>query len=736
MITKTTSVNTLALILLLCASSCHRISSFTPPIILSSPPISPLSPRSNQRQRSLCIDDRRRRYGTILESSTDDDATASPNDDDDDNNGMLQGEKEIETIVGENWMKRSATVDFMPAEMSTSNNNNDDESIYMDVGINGSMFGTGDLSRRMHEAMMKVASKKFGGQLPEEIADVYLLYSMDASAKEAVKAAMDGSGYALNLGDDEAMQDEGAWGRIDSVLLMDATTGDPIGGEDGSGDPYSFVVREVPARKKAMDLEALLRAMDPDGTLWEEAREKGMMLPGDEVGSLGELGTDCEQRVKSAPMEATDEFNAFRGGESKGYNVISRSSLLRDNRNADGTEDKKTLLHVMDSLANHGCLIVDLTDEDTSTEDASKMSKMWEATTTFFDKVIKDEGTVKDIPPMQVAEGVGSSHAMVGFASFKDGENQFLETRLRRSDGALLPEEMSAVVGTDGSKSMADAFHVMSGVGKDIVRIVTAASSVEADAFVTVGSVVSSQDDEGSPSIAGLTFEDASVSGLVDEDSTDPSEDDMKRAEILASDAAILLTEEIIDDGRPLLSGEIEHDEGPVSMSPHRMCRYSNNDKSNKRKKKASEIFGAHTDTSFVTIVPAAKVSGLEVFDEDSLQWYRPELNARRHAKGIDPEGACMEGQFPWHGRYLVVMPGELLQLTSRNNVPAAVHRVVATTDADRLSAPILLRARPGTKMDVERYMGSLEKADGLLRESDGMKMEDIHDALQPAPKE
>jgi len=218
------------------------------------------------------------------------------------------------------------------------------------------------------------------------------------------------------------------------------------------------------------------------------------------------------------------------------------------------------------------------------------------------------------------------------------------------------------------------------------------------------------------------------VSGVVEE-SDEPSEEDIRRAKVLASDAAVLLTEEIMDDGKPLLSEDIEHDEGDVSMSPHRMCRYSNNNGDNK--KKASEIFGAHTDTSFVTIVPAAKVSGLEVFDEDSLQWYRPELNARKHSKRLERK----DDQFPWHARYLVVMPGELLQLTSRNNIPAVVHRVVAATDAPRLSAPVLLRARPGTKMDVERYMGSLETADSLLLDSNGMKMEEIHDSLQPSSK-
>jgi isopenicillin N synthase-like dioxygenase len=151
-------------------------------------------------------------------------------------------------------------------------------------------------------------------------------------------------------------------------------------------------------------------------------------------------------------------------------------------------------------------------------------------------------------------------------------------------------------------------------------------------------------------------------------------------------------------------------------------------------RKDTSEVFGAHTDTSFVTIVPAAQISGLEVYDEDSLKWYRPELNAKKHAKQLDPTGG-KEAQFPWHCRYLVVLPGELLQLVSRNNIPAVVHRVLATTDAPRLSAPVLLRARMGTTMDVERYMGSIDKAGSLLMDSNGLRMEEIHAALQPLPK-
>ncbi len=53
-----------------------------------------------------------------------------------------------------------------------------------------------------------------------------------------------------------------------------------------------------------------------------------MLLPGEEVESLQQLGVDCEQRVKSAPPEATNEGKAFCGGTRKGYNVINRCALL------------------------------------------------------------------------------------------------------------------------------------------------------------------------------------------------------------------------------------------------------------------------------------------------------------------------------------------------------------------------------------------------------------------------
>jgi hypothetical protein len=307
----------------LIASLLTTSSSFSPPSI-STKQWSPINP-----------------HRTALFSSPDD--------------GMLS---EPETILGGNWMKKSTDVIAgVPNEM-TDVRKLEAETVYMDIGIGGKEFGTGPLSKRMYDVMTSAASRQ-GGQIPPDLNSMYLLYSMDASAKEAVKAAMSNNGYEMNLGDDMAMQDVGAWGEVESVLLLDPITGNPIKGEDGSssysswtdaiedggwqpGDGFSFVIRRIPSLSNSMDLASILNALDPDGSLRAEAKAKGMLLPDEEVGSLRDLSVDCMQRVNGAPVEAEEEEKVFRGGSSKGYNVISRENLLKESRNSDGTENVKS----------------------------------------------------------------------------------------------------------------------------------------------------------------------------------------------------------------------------------------------------------------------------------------------------------------------------------------------------------------------------------------------------------
>ncbi len=361
--------------------------------------------------------------------------------------------------------------------------------------------------------------------------------------------------------------------------------------------------------------------------------------------------------------------------------------------------------HVMNALVAHGVLLVDLTDGGSSFKDAEAVSEMWETAGEFFESVT-DESVASKLPGMTTVMETGSQHAKVGYSEYDSGSMKFLETRLERKTENLLPEEAKEVIGEGGIDALRSSYRCVSDVGKDVVRIAVAATSVENGAFL---------DPKGG----------------------DEADRDQK---ILASQAATLLSDELVDDGKPLPAGvQIDHSEGEVSMSPYRLCRYTDTREDGGVSR---EVFGAHTDTSFVTIVPVAEISGLEVYDEDAERWYRPELRARAHweeeqaSSGKDASlqyDTTSEGkQIPWHCRYVAIMPGENLQLATRNEIPAAVHRVVAAKSGEpRLSAPVLLRGRPGTKFLSDRYLGGW-LGNQLILDADGLTMEEIHDKNQP----
>ena len=410
----------------------------------------------------------------------------------------------------------------------------------------------------------------------------------------------------------------------------------------------------------------------------------------------------------------------------------------------------------MNALVAHGVLIVDLTDGGESFHDANMMARMWETVDVFFTKVTSSSSEQQqyqhNLPGMTSVMETGSQHAMVGYSEYDSGSMKFLETRLvRRERGrngenkeedndddrpTLLPKETKDIIGRDGIEALQTSFDLVTDIGKDIIRIAVGASSVEHGAFLNTKKRKNTRKGDG-----GI---------LEDENSVE------RNQEILARQGAKLLVEELVDDGKPLYktttaaaeaaATPIDHTEGNVSMSPFRLCRYTDTSVSSSSTR---EVFGAHTDTSFVTIVPVSNVSGLEVFDEAAECWYRPELRARNFYLEQEEEQLQQprneESTIPWHCRYVAILPGENLQLATRNEIPAAVHRVVAmkeTKDNDnnnnnhhhhnaRLSAPILLRGRPGTKFLADRYIGG-SLGNPLIMDADELSMEDIHDKNQP----
>merc|ERR1712071_37402 len=277
--------------------------------------------------------------------------------------------------------------------------------------------------------------------------------------------------------------------------------------------------------------------------------------------------------------------------------------------------------------------------------------------------------------------------------------------------GEIVPSALSKLIGKDSISSMMDTFRLCSQIGKNIVTIATAAASQEANAYT-------------------LDYND---------------EEAFELAQIMTSD--------LLDDACGYSS---THDlDTTASMSPHRLCRYEAVSSNQTDVASAQQIFGAHTDTSFVTMIPVAAVPGLEVYDDDLDVWIRPEMIARQHWErqnnnndnDNDNNNNKEENDHnpPWHCRYIVVLSGEFLQLVTRSMIPCAVHRVVANTGGEaRLSAPVLLRARSKMVMDIDKYFGQspggiMKDANGddiigaeLLNDCHGMTMEEIHDVLQP----
>lgn len=221
---------------------------------------------------------------------------------------------------GRNWIEKSSPIGIGKlvegaTDVTTGSSEKETDGNY-DLRVDGASFQTGPLSKRMFDTLMSVAMKRFpaGSDIPSELEDVYKIYAMDITAKEAVKAALDQNGLELAIepSDNNQNEDEGLWGDIDMVELIDPVTGEveeegedydsfDTAVEEGDwepGQPFTFIVCNVPARLKEMDISDLLSKLDPEGQLRDQAKEKGMTLPDEDVESLKALGKECDRRVK------------------------------------------------------------------------------------------------------------------------------------------------------------------------------------------------------------------------------------------------------------------------------------------------------------------------------------------------------------------------------------------------------------------------------------------------------
>ena len=123
-----------------------------------------------------------------------------------------------------------------------------------------------------------------------------------------------------------------------------------------------------------------------------------------------------------------------------------------------------------------------------------------------------------------------------------------------------------------------------------------------------------------------------------------------------------------------VLHPHISSDGSELSSSLLRVCKYPTSDAADAR-----VSFGAHTDTSFVTLGLASGTSGLEMLDRQRMRW---------------------EGVEAGSGSDMVVFTGEFLQVLSRGAFEAAAHRVVARS-SERISCPFIVRGRARAVINV-----------------------------------
>jgi hypothetical protein len=168
----------------------------------------------------------------------------------------------------------------------------------------------------------------------------------------------------------EDEEDQGMWGDVEAVRVYDSDDSalsssatimydsleEAVEAGWTPGQTFDFVARQVPAKVRELSLDELVQALDPDGKLREEAKslkgedaaepdEEALLSIFDDIdiNSLSDLANDVVRRTQAAPRETATDETAYTGSdESRGYRVISRSDLLRDSINQDGTENEKS----------------------------------------------------------------------------------------------------------------------------------------------------------------------------------------------------------------------------------------------------------------------------------------------------------------------------------------------------------------------------------------------------------
>lgn len=158
------------------------------------------------------------------------------------------------------------------------------------------------------------------------------------------------------------------------------------------------------------------------------------------------------------------------------------------------------------------------------------------------------------------------------------------------------------------------------------------------------------------------------------------------------------------------------------SSSLLRICKYANSP----LEETLSFAFGAHTDTSLLTVAPLSSIPGLELFDPKNQCWRDIEMEV------VESMGNSAKN-------CLLVLIGEFLQVFLKQEFCASVHRVRCPKApyGSRYSSPLIMRPLPHCIFDPHNnyYVHPLKSVEGadlcdVVAALEGISALEIHRLL------
>ena len=270
----------------------------------------------------------------------------------------------IDEQKGNNWIEKSS-----PTGIPMTSSNDDDSGNYFEtadytLGIDGNSYSTGSLSLQIYDALISVASKRFPSQtIPDELENVYKLYAMDLTAKEATQLALNQNGLQFDIINQDLKDDteEELWGELENIKINGVSYDTPDEAVElglwNPGQSFSFVARNVRAKEKELEIKDLLASIDPDGSLRKELdsrpeKSEYAYDPVEQIRSLKDLANDHERRCNAATREVNVDGIGYDQAIGRGYDVISLNDIKINDDDCKFLQTNLFEIYIFDLIKN------------------------------------------------------------------------------------------------------------------------------------------------------------------------------------------------------------------------------------------------------------------------------------------------------------------------------------------------------------------------------------------------